>query len=148
MIIACVLLYALGYLLIPLFSKVVMIRKAYLVPLTIVFAFVGTYVYRSNVFDLYFLIFFGLLGYAARKLSFDVTPLVMAFILTPVLEYSLGQSILLSQGNLLHYVVIERPLALGIILATPLLTYLMWYRTRKLRNPNPVNGTLPLPAEQ
>jgi len=148
MIVACVLLYVLGYLLIPLFSKVVMIRKAYLVPLTVVFAFVGTYVYRSNVFDLYFLIFFGLLGYAARKLSFDVTPLVMAFILTPVLEYSLGQSILLSQGNLLHYVVIERPLALGIILATPGLTYVMWYRTRKLRNPDPVNGLEPVPAKQ
>jgi putative tricarboxylic transport membrane protein len=147
MVICCVLLYVLGYLLIPLFSKIVMIRKAYLVPLTIVFAFVGTYVYRSNVFDLYFLIFFGLIGYAARKLSFDVTPLVMAFILTPVLEYSLGQSILLSQGNLLHYVVIERPLALGIILATPVLTYVMWYRTRKLRNPEPVGGPEPLAVE-
>ncbi len=148
MVICCVLLYVLGYLLIPLFSKVVMIRKAYLVPLTIVFAFVGTYVYRSNVMDLYFLIFFGLVGYAARKLSFDVTPLVMAFILTPVLEYSLGQSILLSQGNLLHYVVVERPLAFGIILATPVLTWLMWYRTRKLRETEPANGTNPLPAEQ
>ena len=148
MIVCCVLLYVLGYLLIPLFSKVVMIRKAYLVPLTIVFAFVGTYVYRSNVMDLYFLIFFGLVGYAARKLAFDVTPLVMAFILTPVLEYSLGQSILLSQGNLLHYVVVERPLALAIILATPLLTYLMWYRTRKLRDPGRVTAPEPLPAEQ
>jgi len=145
MVICCVLLYVLGYLLIPLFSKVVMIRKAYLVPLTIVFAFVGTYVYRSNVLDLYFLIFFGLLGYGARKLSFDVTPMVMAFILTPVLEYSLGQSILLSQGDLLHYVVIERPLALGIILATPPLTWLMWYRTRKLRVPAPASGP---PLEQ
>ncbi len=148
MVIACVLLYVLGYLLIPLFSKVVMIRKAYLVPLTVVFAFVGTYVFRSNVLDLYFLIFFGLLGYGARKMSFDVTPLVMAFILTPVLEYSLGQSILLSQGQLLHYVVVERPFALAIILATPVLTYLMWYRTRRLRNPQPVGKPEPLPAEQ
>ncbi|MEJ2375693.1 MAG: tripartite tricarboxylate transporter permease [Pseudolabrys sp.] len=147
MLIACVLLLVLGYLLIPLFSKVVMIRKAYLVPLTVVFAFVGTYVFRSNVFDLYFLIFFGLIGYTARKLSFDVTPLVMAFILTPVLEYSLGQSILLSQGNLFHYVVVERPLALAIILATPVLTWLMWYRTRKLRNPDPVPGGEPATAE-
>lgn len=148
MVLCCVLLFVLGYLLIPLFSKVVMIRKAYLVPLTIVFAFVGTYVYRSNVMDLYFLIFFGLIGYAARKLSFDVTPLVMAFILTPVLEYSLGQSILLSQGHLLHYIVIERPLAFGIIVVTPLLTWLMWYRTRKLRETEPANETEPLPAEQ
>jgi len=136
MLACCVLLYLLGYLLVPLFSRVVMIRKAYLVPLTVVFAFVGTYVYRSNVLDLYFLIFFGLLGYAARKLSFDVTPLVMAFILTPVLEYSLGQTMLLSQGDLLRYVTVERPVALGIIVVTPVLVWLMWYRTRKLRNPD------------
>ena len=45
MLVCCVLLYVLGYLLVPVFSKVVMIRKAYLVPLTVVFAFVGTYVY-------------------------------------------------------------------------------------------------------
>jgi len=64
-----------------------------------------------------------------------------------VLEYSLGQSILLSQGNLFHYVVVERPLAFGIVLATPLLTWLMWYRTRKLRNPEPVGGPEPLPVE-
>ncbi len=147
MLLACVLLYVLGYLLIPLFSKVVMIKKAYLVPLTVVFAFVGTYVFRSNVIDLYFLIFFGLIGYGARKLSFDVTPMVMAFILTPVLEYSLGQSILLSQGNLFHYIVVERPLALGIILATPVLTWLMWYRTRKLREPAPAGGAEPAPVE-
>ncbi len=147
MVICCVLMYIFGYLLIPLFSKVVMIRKAYLVPLTVVFAFVGTYVYRSNVLDLYFLIFFGLLGYAARKLSFDVTPLVMAFILTPVLEYSLGQSLLLSQGNLFHYIVVERPFALGIVLATPLITWLMWYRTRRLREPAPPRSHVPVATE-
>jgi putative tricarboxylic transport membrane protein len=148
MLIACVLLYVLGYLLIPLFSKVVLIKKAYLVPLTVVFAFVGTYVFRSSIVDLYSLIFFGLFGYVARKLSFDVTPMVMAFILTPVLEYSLGQTILLSQGNLLHYVVFDHWIALVILVATPPLTYLMWYRTRKLRNPDPVVGSKPQPAEQ
>lgn len=133
MVFCCVLLLVLGYAMVPLFSKIVTIKKAYLVPLTVVFAFVGTYVYRSNVLDLYFLIFFGLIGYAARKLHFDVTPMVMAFILTPVLEYSLGQTILLAQGNLVHYVVVERPIAFAILLITPILVYLMWRRTKRLR---------------
>lgn len=133
MVICCVMLYFVGYLLIPIFSKVVTIKKAYLVPLTVVFAFVGTYVYRYNVMDLYFLIFFGLFGYAARKLNFDVTPLVMAFILTPVLEYSIGQTLLLSQGDLFGYIVQDRPIALSILLVTPFLVYLMWRRTQRLR---------------
>lgn len=132
-VICCVLLALAGYLLIPAFSKIVTIKKAYLIPLTIVFAFVGTYVYRSNVMDLYFLIFFGVVGYAARKFRFDITPMVMAFILTPVLEYSLGQTILLSKGNLLGYIVFDRPIALVIFLTTPILTFLMWWRTKRLR---------------
>ncbi len=133
MVFCCILLLVLGYLMVPLFSKIVTIRKAYLIPLTVVFAFVGTYVYRSNVMDLYFLIFFGLVGYAARKFNFDVTPMVMAFILTPVLEYSLGQTLLLSQGDLFHYITVDRPIALAILLITPVLVYLMWRRTKRLR---------------
>jgi putative tricarboxylic transport membrane protein len=133
MVVCCVLLLVVGFMLVPLFSKVVTIPRAYLAPLTIVFAFVGTYVYRSNVMDLYFLIFFGLLGYAARKLNFDVTPLVMAFILTPVLEYSFGQTVSLSQGNFFEYVTMGRPITLAIVLMTPVLVYLMWRRTAKLR---------------
>jgi putative tricarboxylic transport membrane protein len=133
MVVCCVLLLFVGFLLVPVFSKVVTIPRAYLAPLTIVFAFVGTYVYRSNPMDLYSLIFFGLVGYTARKLQFDVTPMVMAFILTPVLEYSFGQTVSLSQGRFVEYLTMTRPIALAILLATPLLVYLMWRRTAKLR---------------
>ncbi|HEX2256735.1 MAG TPA: tripartite tricarboxylate transporter permease, partial [Afifellaceae bacterium] len=133
MVVCCVLLLVVGFLLVPVFSKVVTIPRAYLAPLTIVFAFAGTYVYRSNPMDLYFLIFFGLIGYAARKLQFDVTPMVMAFILTPVLEYSFGQTVSLSQGRFFEYVTMTRPIALAIVLVTPFLVYLMWRRTAKLR---------------
>ena len=112
MVIACILLLVLGKLMIPLFAKVVSIPKAYMVPLTLVFAVAGTYVYRSNPMDLVFLMAFGLFGYCARKLAFDVTPLVMGFILMGPFEYAVSQTLSLSQGDVAGYIAAERPVTL------------------------------------
>jgi putative tricarboxylic transport membrane protein len=79
------------------------------------------------------LVFFGIFGYIARKLHFDVTPMVMGFILGPPLEYAFGQSMSLSGGNVWHYMFFDRPIA-GVILAiTPIITFLLWRRALKLR---------------
>ena len=137
MLLACVLLLVIGYLLTPVFARVVTISKAYLVPLMLIFAVGGTYVYRSNPMDLYFMIGFGLFGYGARKLHFDLTPLVMGFILTPPLEYALAQSMLLSRGDLLGYLVGTRPIAVGILVLTPVLIFWLGYRQRKQRRVRP-----------
>ena len=133
MIIANMLFLIIGYFSIPFFAKVVTIRKSLLLPLTLVFAFAGTWVFRAQTFDLGVLVFFGAIGYIAKKLHFDVTPLAMGFILGPTMEYSFGQTVILAQQNFLGYVVFERPFAAGIILATPLVAFLMWRRSSKLR---------------
>jgi putative tricarboxylic transport membrane protein len=133
MVCANVLFLIIGYFTIPLFARVVMIRKSILLPLTVVFAFAGCYVPRSDPFDLLVLVFFGAFGYCAKKLSFDVTPMVMAFILGPIIEYSIGQTLVLSQGAMLHYIFIERPITAAIVLLTPVLAYLMWRRVTRIR---------------
>lgn len=134
MIIACILLGIVGYLLIPVFARLVSIRRAYLVPLTLVFAVAGTYVYRSNPMDLMFLMAFGLFGYGARKLDFDVTPLVMGFILTPPMEYAFGQTILMSQGNVADFILTQRPVAVGLMIVIPLVLAFVWWRGRSRRS--------------
>lgn len=134
MIFANILFLVLGYLTIPLFAKVVTVRKSALLPLTAVFAFAGSYVYRSDPFDLLVLVFFGIFGYAAKKLSFDVTPMIMGFILGPVLEYSFGQTVNLAHGGMLHYIFVARPVTAGILIATPFLTAYLWWRSTRLRS--------------
>ncbi|WP_305988186.1 tripartite tricarboxylate transporter permease [Roseibium sp. MMSF_3544] len=121
MVIACLLLLVLGRAMIPIFARVVAIPRSYLVPLTMIFAVAGTYVYRSNPLDLVFLVVFGLFGYGARKLNFDVTPLVMGFILAPPLEYAIGQTLLLSGGDVAGYIVNERPVTLALLALIPML---------------------------
>lgn len=133
MLIANVLFLVLGYFLIPLFAKIVTIPKSLLIPLTIVFAFAGSYVFRSNPLDLYILVAFGAFGYVARKLQFDVTPLVMAFILAMPLEYAFGQTVTLAQGNLVGYIAFGRPVTMAILLLIPVVSWLLWRRSRKMR---------------
>ncbi len=132
-ILANILFLFIGYLCIPFFAKVVTIRKSFLLPLTLVFAFAGSWVFRGQPFDLAVLVFFGVFGYVAKKLHFDVTPMAMGFILGPTLEYSFGQTVTLAQGDLLTFVTLERPATAAILALTPLLTYLMWRRNNRLR---------------
>ena len=69
-----------------------------------------------------------------RKLEFDVTPLVMAFTLAPSLEYAFGQTLSLGDDGLLTYLFLERPIAALIICATPVITWKLWKRSKRLRD--------------
>ena len=134
MLLANILFLILGYFTMPIFSKVVTIKKSYLIPLTIIFAFAGSFVFRHNPVDLYFLLFFGIFGYILKKLEFDVTPLVMAFILAPSLEYAFGQTLSLGDDNIIMFLLSERPIAALIIVSTPVITWKLWKRSKKLRD--------------
>jgi len=65
----------------------------------VLFAFVGTYSVRNNQFDLWVLLFFGLLGYYLRKLDFDMAPLILAVVLGPRIEKHLREGMMLSRGD-------------------------------------------------
>ena len=133
MVIANVLFLFIGKVSIPLFARVVTIRKSLLVPLTMVFAFAGCWLFRAQPSDLAILVIFGVIGYVCKKLAFDVTPMAMGFILGPILEYSFGQTVTLAQGNILYYMFVERPITATIIAATPVVTFLLWRRSMRMR---------------
>jgi putative tricarboxylic transport membrane protein len=134
MIFANFLFLILGYVTIPLFAKIVTLKKSVLLPLIGIFAFAGSYVFRSDPFDLIVLVFFGIFGYVCKKLHFDVSAMVMAFILGPILEYSFGQMLLLAEGNLFHYLVYERPAAGLIFLITPVVSVFFWRKAMRKRH--------------
>jgi putative tricarboxylic transport membrane protein len=61
------------------------------------------------VFDVYVMIAFGVIGYFMRKLGYEPAPLVLAFVLGPMLENNLRKSLILSRGDLMTF--IERPIS-------------------------------------
>lgn len=133
MIVANILFLIIAYLTIPLFARIVTVKKSVLLPLIGIFAFAGSYVYRSDPFDLLVLVIFGAFGYICKKLHFDVSAMVMAFILGPILEYSFGQMLSLGQGNIFHYLAFERPIAGLIFLITPVVSAFFWRKAMRKR---------------
>jgi putative tricarboxylic transport membrane protein len=140
MLFANIIFYIIGHLTIPLFSRVVTIKKSLLIPITIMLAFTGTYLARSNPFDLVTLIGFGIVGMAAKKAKFDVMPMVMGYILGRELEYSFGQTISLAGDNLLRFAFTERLGMTAIVLATPVLGLLLGLRMARLRKQELLRG--------
>lgn len=140
MLFANIIFWFIGHFTIPLFSRVVTIKKSLLIPITIMLAFTGTYLARSNPFDLLTLIGFGLIGLGARKGGFDVMPMVMGFILGQELEYSFGQTVSLAGDSLLRFAFTERLGMTAIVLATPVLGVLIGLRMSRLRKQELMRG--------
>ena len=132
MILANLLFLVIAYFMIPVFARIVTIKRFYLVPIIVLMAFAGSYVFRSDPFDLQILVLFGIFGYFARKLEFDVVPMVMAFILGQILEFAMGQTVNMADGNLLVFLFTER-LSAGIIYLL-IFTSLVYFGIRNIKN--------------
>ena len=78
-----------------------MLRVPYgiLAPIIILFTTIGVYNVQNQVFDIYSMFSFAAVGYGMRKLKFDPAPLPLAFVLGPMVERSLRQSLLISAGD-------------------------------------------------
>jgi len=133
MIFANILFLFLAYFSIPVFARIVTMKRFYLVPMIVVLAFSGSYVYRSDPFDLQFLVMFGIFGYIARKLEFDVAPMVMAFLLGQLLEETIGQTVNMAPGSVLTYLFVDRIWASAIYALVPVVLGVLYYRARKRR---------------
>jgi putative tricarboxylic transport membrane protein len=94
-----VMLLILNVPLIPLWVQVLKIPYKVLFPLILLFCIIGAYSVRSSIFDVHLTIIFGIVGYLFRKFDYEAAPLVLAFVLGPLFESNLRQSLTLSKGS-------------------------------------------------
>lgn len=113
-------LLALNLPLIGMWVQILKIPYKTLFPLILLFCLIGSYSVSTNVFDIYIMLVFGVLGYFFRKLNYEPAPLVLAFVLGPLLEKNLRQALILSDGSI--GVFLTRPLsAAGLLISLFLL---------------------------
>lgn len=117
-----VILVILNLPLIPLWIQVLRIPEKLLYPLVILFCLVGAYSVSNSVFDIGVMLFFGVAGYLMKKFEFEAAPLVLGFVLGPMLEVNLRRSLLMSQGS--FSIFIDRPIALGALIVCLILVVL------------------------
>jgi putative tricarboxylic transport membrane protein len=116
--------------LIGLWVKLLKVPYRILFPYLIFFCIIGSYSINNSIFDVLVMLLFGIIGYLFRKLEYEPAPLVLAFVLGPMLENAMRQSLLISRGSLSIF--FERGISLTcLILALLLLVSSVFLKFRK-----------------
>ncbi|MBK4217443.1 tripartite tricarboxylate transporter permease [Paracoccus caeni] len=100
--------------LIGLWVRLLTVPYYILFPIIMAMCSIGVYSVNSNVYDLYAVAFFGFLGYVMYKLRFEPAPLLLGFVLGPLLEENLRRAMILSRGDPTTFV--TRPISLTLLL--------------------------------
>jgi TctA family transporter len=117
-----VMLLVLNLPLIGLWVRMIAVPYHLLYPAIIVFCAIGVFSLSNNTFDVYLMAVFGVLGYAFRKLGAEPAPLLLAFILGPMMEEFLRRALLLSRGS--PAILVTSPIS-GVLLAAAALALVM-----------------------
>jgi len=105
-----IMLLVLNLPLVGMWVKILKIPYTVLFPLIILFCLIGVYSVNNSVFDIYLMILFGVIGYLMQKFGFEPAPLVLAYVLSPILETALRQSLSISGGSFAIF--FSRPISL------------------------------------
>jgi len=105
--------------LIGVWVKLLTIPYRWLFPAIVLFCAIGVYSTNNNVFDIWLVAIFGIVGYAFLKLGCEPAPLLLGLILGPMMEENLRRALLLSRGD--WSVFGTRPISLGLLMAALLL---------------------------
>ncbi len=108
--------------LIGLWVRILSIPYRVLFPLILLFCLIGVYSLDSNIWEIILMTIFGIVGYLLRKLQYEAAPLIFALVLSPILENSLRQALLMSEGSFEIFFI--RPIS-AILLITGILLFIM-----------------------
>ncbi|CAG0960739.1 hypothetical protein BURK1_00704 [Burkholderiales bacterium] len=105
--------------LIGIWVKLLKVPYRLLYPAILMFCCIGVYSLQNNVFDVIMTVVFGVIGWVFVKLECEPAPLLLGFILGPLMEENLRRALLLSRGD--ATVFFTRPLSLGMLVVAGLL---------------------------
>jgi putative tricarboxylic transport membrane protein len=105
--------------LIGMWIKLLSVPYRFLFPAIVLFCAIGVYSTNNNTFDIWMVAGFGLVGYTFVKLGVEPAPLLLGFILGPMMEENLRRALLLSRGD--WTVFGTRPLSAGLLAAAAML---------------------------
>ena len=105
--------------LIGIWIKLLTVPYRFLFPAIMVFCSIGLYTLNNSAFDVYMGAGFAIVGYIFYKLSCEPAPLLLGFILGPMMEENLRRALLLSRGDWSTF--LTRPLSAGLLIAAALM---------------------------
>jgi putative tricarboxylic transport membrane protein len=118
--------------LIGLWVRLLLVPYRLLYPAILVLICIGVYSINNNVFDIYVVLLMGVAGYGLRLLGFEPAPMLIGFVLGPMLEENLRRAMLLARGDV--WVIVQRPMSATMLgIAVLLLVWAGWSASRARR---------------
>jgi putative tricarboxylic transport membrane protein len=99
---------------IAVWVRVLKIPYSLLFPLILLFCLIGAYSINNAIVDVIIMNIFGIAGYLMKKVDFEGGPFILAFILGPMFENALRQSLMMSKGSFAIF--LTRPITLGLVI--------------------------------
>ncbi len=113
----------------PGFLKLLMIPRNILLPIVMVLASVGAFAMNNRVFDIWSIFMFALVGYGLSRFDFPPAPVVLGFVLGPIIELNFRRGMMSSYGNFAAF--FTRPIAGTVLVLTILI--LIWQVVSNIR---------------
>jgi putative tricarboxylic transport membrane protein len=107
--------------LIGMWIKLLSVPYRFLYPSILVFMAIGVFSLSNNPWDVLIMALFGVFGYVCMKLECEPAPLILGFILGPLMEENLRRAMLLSRGDPFVFVSPSKPISLGFLVASAIL---------------------------
>ena len=121
-------LLACGILGIKYFARIVEVPGRILGPFVMLMLIIGAYAHDNNIVHAGMVIIFGTLAFFMDRFNFSTIPVILGFVMGPIIEQNLNRAMVINQGDILA--VISRPLTLGIISLAIVTAYVAYRRTK------------------
>ncbi len=105
-----------------MWGMVATIPAKILYPLIVIISVLGAYSVSGSVWDIWVMIFFGIMGYVMKKIDIPMAPVVLTFVLGKLIESSLLQSLMYFKGNFMGF--FTRPIS-GVMLALAIIIFVL-----------------------
>lgn len=129
MILSNIALLFIGMLVVKPISRIALIKKPLLISFLMIFGVIGAFAASNSLFDVVVAIAFGVLGYFMERHEFPIAPVVLAMILGPLIENSLRQAMITSNGSMMIF--LTRPISAIFLAISVIVSVVMILRERK-----------------
>ena len=99
MIVASIATFVIQYFGIKGFTQILKVPKNILLPMVMVLCIIGSFGVNNRIFDIWTLLFWGIIGFLLSKFEIPLTPIIMGFILGPICETYLRRGLMMSRGD-------------------------------------------------
>jgi putative tricarboxylic transport membrane protein len=104
-----IIMFIVSFILLRFFIKLLKVSPSLLFPVILIMCVLGTFTVNNRLFDVWVLLFMGILGYLFLEMGFRLPPIILGYILSPIVEQNFRSAYISSRGNILD--VFTRPLS-------------------------------------